>query len=180
MRIFPLILAITLLIAPAAFAQEVQDDYQSDRTLADVTAQTDDLSTLSAALEAAELGAAIGGDGPFTVFAPSNDAFDALPQGNVDALLLEDNREQLTDILTYHVVPGEYRAADLEDGQQLETLNGEILSVRIVDGTITVNGAEVVEADVEASNGVAHVISGVLLPEAPEPATGVTPEPGTN
>jgi uncharacterized surface protein with fasciclin (FAS1) repeats len=173
MRTLPLLLAVLLLVAPAAFAQEVQDDYQGDGTLLDVATQTDDLSTLVTALEAAEIGAAIGGDGPFTVFAPSNEAFDALPEGTVNALLLEDNRDQLTDILTYHVVPGEYRAADLENGQTLETLQGETLTVTIIDGRVMINGAEVVQADVDASNGVVHVISSVILPPAPEP--GITP-----
>jgi uncharacterized surface protein with fasciclin (FAS1) repeats len=173
MRNLLLLLAVLLLVAPAAFAQEVQDDYQGDGTLLDVATQTDDLSTLVTALDAAELGAAIGGDGPFTIFAPSNEAFDALPEGTVDALLLDDNRDQLTDILTYHVVPGVYRAADLQNGQTLETLQGETLSVTVIDGRVLINGAEVIQTDVEASNGVVHVVSSVILPPTPEP--GITP-----
>jgi len=164
----PLLLALLLAFAPAALAQS----YGHDKTLVDVASETEALSTLVAAVQAADLAGALSGDGPFTVFAPTNDAFAALPDGTVDALLMASNRDQLTSVLTYHVVAGEVRAADLSDGQVVETLNGESLTIRITDGTVTVNGVEVVMADVEASNGVAHVISGVLLPPAPGAAQG--------
>ncbi len=125
----------------------------------------DDLSTLVQAVTAAELVETLQGEGPFTVFAPTNEAFEALPAGTLDTLLEPDNKDQLTDILTYHVVPGEVMAADLTDGQKVETVQGEELEVAVADdGAVTINGAAVTTADVDASNGVVHVIDEVLTP----------------
>ena len=122
------------------------------------------LTTLVAAVTAADLGATLSGPGPFTVFAPPNSAFDALPAGTVDNLLKPENKGQLTSVLTYHVVPGRLSAADLRDGQMLTTVNGAQLQVRKMNGKVMVGGATVTQANVYASNGVAHVIDKVLLP----------------
>ncbi len=124
-------------------------------------------STLAAALQAAGLNTALAGSGPFTVFAPSNVAFGQLPAGTVDTLLQPANRNQLTRILTYHVVPGRITSFDLQPGQSatLTTLAGLPLQVQVgSDGSITVNGANVNLADIPVSNGVIHGIDGVLLP----------------
>ena len=136
----------------------------SSSTIVETAVATDALSTLVAAVTAADLGETLSGTGPFTVFAPTNDAFGALPAGTVDTLLEPANREKLTSVLTFHVVAGKLLAADLSDGQTLTTVQGQTLTVNVDGATVTVNGVPVVQADVEASNGVVHVISGVLLP----------------
>lgn len=135
----------------------------------DVAAGNPNFSTLVAAIQAAGLVDTLKGDGPFTVFAPTNDAFAALPAGTVDSLLLPENRDQLVNILTYHVVRGQITAGDVLGTQQsVVTLQGGVLNV---DGTVgklgtgvAVNGANVVQADVFATNGVIHAIDQVLLP----------------
>jgi uncharacterized surface protein with fasciclin (FAS1) repeats len=135
-------------------------------TITEVAAATPDLSTLVDALTTAELDDDLAGDGPFTVFAPVNSAFDALGADVVAALLQEGNRELLTDILGYHVVPGAaVESGDLTDGQTVTTLQGEELTIGVSNGDVTVNGANVVTADVEAANGVVHLVDGVLVPE---------------
>jgi transforming growth factor-beta-induced protein len=110
------------------------------------------------------------GEGPFTVFAPTDDAFSALPEGTVPALLADI--PALTDVLTYHVVPGEYMAADVVQQESLDTVQGEPLSIRVEGDAVYVNDAMVVITDVEASNGVIHVIDAVLLPPAEEEMAG--------
>ena len=122
------------------------------------------LTTLVAAVQAAGLVETLSGPGPFTVFAPPNSAFDALPAGTVATLVRPENKAQLTSILTYHVVPGRLSAADLRDGQVLTTVNGQTLTVRKTGSTVTVGGATVTQANVYATNGVAHIIDRVLMP----------------
>lgn len=133
-----------------------------------VASGDEQFSTLVSAIEAADLVETLQGEGPFTVFAPTNAAFDALPEGTLDDLLKPENKDQLTAILTYHVVPGEVMAADLEDGQKLKTVQGDELTVSIDGDVVTIEGADssaqVVTPDVSASNGVIHAIDGVLLP----------------
>ena len=106
----------------------------------------------------------LSGPGPFTVFAPPNSAFDALPTGTVASLLEPANKAKLTSVLTYHVVPGRLMAADLRDGQVLTTVNGETLTVHKSGNTVMIGDATITQADVAASNGVAHVINKVLMP----------------
>jgi transforming growth factor-beta-induced protein len=132
------------------------------RTIAQLAANTDQLSTLVAALQTANLVDALDGGGPFTVFAPVNDAFGDLPGGTVDALLANDNRPILSALLQYHVVPGTFRAAQLSDGAELVTLTGQRLAVRVEGSTVTVGGVPVVTPDVEAANGVVHLVGGVI------------------
>merc|ERR1712166_122076 len=119
--------------------------------------------TLVAALGAADLVDVLSGEGPFTVFAPTDDAFAALPDGLVTCLLEPDNKEALTSILTYHVVSGQVLSTDLTDGMTATTLQGEDVTVDLSDG-VKINDSEVISADVMTSNGVIHVIDAVLVP----------------
>lgn len=121
-------------------------------------------TTLVAAVQAAGLVETLSGSGPFTVFAPTNMAFEEVGNDKVQDLLKPENKEKLTKILTYHVVPGAIKAADLADGQKLKTVQGKELKVQIKDGKVTIDGAEVLIADVVSSNGVTHVINKVLMP----------------
>jgi len=123
-----------------------------------------DCKTLAAAVTAAGLVETLQGKGPFTVFAPTDAAFAAI-QTEVDKLLKPESKEKLSKILTYHVVSGKTMAADLKDGQELTTVEGSKLKVIVKDGKVMVGNAEVTTADIEASNGVIHVIDKVLLPK---------------
>ena len=134
------------------------------KTLVENASGASNLTTLVAAVQAAGLVETLSGPGPFTVFAPPNSAFDALPAGTVATLVRPENKAQLTSILTYHVVPGRIMAADLRDGQMLTTVNGARLTVHRMGNTVMVGDATVTQADVRASNGVAHVINKVLMP----------------
>ena len=138
-------------------------------TIVEIAAGNDAFSTLVAAVQAAGLVETLSGDGPFTVFAPTNDAFAALPDGTVEDLLLPENIETLQAILTYHVVSGELMAADVlaatEGGPaEVETVNGAALTASVVDGAVMVDEATVTSTDIVGSNGVIHVIDAVILP----------------
>lgn len=135
------------------------------KNIVENAANSTDHTTLVAAVKAADLAGTLSGAGPFTVFAPTNEAFNKLPAGTVDNLVKPENKEKLTSILTYHVVPGALKAADLTDGQKLKTVEGEELTVSVKDGKVMINGANVTIADVVSSNGVTHVIDAVLMPK---------------
>ena len=138
---------------------------EEDPTLTTLVRGSSSLTTLDAALGASGLDATLDGDGPFTVFAPNDQAFAALGDEVVAALVEPDNAALLERVLTYHVAAGAaVRSTDLSDGQTVSTVQGNDLTIGISGGTVTVNGAEVVLADVEARNGVAHIIDGVLVP----------------
>ena len=134
----------------------------SQNIVENASASTDH-TTLVAAVKAAGLAETLSGAGPFTVFAPTNAAFEKLPAGTVDNLLKPENKQQLTNVLTYHVVPGTYRAADLKDGQKLKTVQGNELTVMMKDGKVMIDGATVTAPDVQSSNGVIHVIDAVVM-----------------
>jgi uncharacterized surface protein with fasciclin (FAS1) repeats len=119
-------------------------------------------TTLVAAVEAAGLVETLSGEGPFTVFAPTDEAFAALPEGTVEGLL--EDPEALAAVLTYHVVPGAVMSGDLSDGMTATTVNGADITVTIDMGTVKINDATVTAADIETSNGVIHVIDSVILP----------------
>lgn len=123
-----------------------------------------DHTTLVSAVQAAGLVETLSGTGPFTVFAPTNAAFAKVPKATLDNLLKPEMKADLTKVLTYHVVPGAVMAADLKDGQELTTVQGQKLKVTIKDGKVMIGGSTVTIADVISSNGVTHVIDGVLLP----------------
>lgn len=126
----------------------------------------DNVTTVVTAVQAADLAETLQGPGPFTVFAPTNAAFEKLPAGTVDTLLKPENKGQLQNILKYHVVPGRYTSTDLKDGMSLKTVQGEDLMITMMNGKVMINGAAMVEtADVISSNGVTHVIDTVLTPQ---------------
>lgn len=134
--------------------------------IVDNAAKASNVTTLVAAVKAAGLVETLKGAGPFTVFAPTDAAFAKLPAGTVDTLVMPENKAQLTNILTYHVVPGRYTAADMKDGQTLTTVQGETLTVKKSGTSVMINGSAMVEtADVISSNGVTHVIDSVLMPQ---------------
>ena len=132
-------------------------------TIVDVAVANGSFNTLVAAVTAAGLGETLSSPGPFTVFAPTDDAFAALPEGLVDCLLLPENVDALSGILTYHVVAGTVMSTDLTDGP-VATVQGEEVTVDLTDGVVLNDGPTVVIADVPASNGVIHAIDGVLVP----------------
>jgi uncharacterized surface protein with fasciclin (FAS1) repeats len=154
-----MLIAAGTALALAAPTAALADD------ILDIAAGAGAFETLVAAVQAAGLEETLRGEGPFTVFAPTDEAFAALPEGTVASLLEEENRDQLVAILTYHVVPGAILSSDIA-GQQLEveTVNGASLSVDAGE-RVRVDDAWVIQADVEASNGVIHVINQVVLPE---------------
>jgi uncharacterized surface protein with fasciclin (FAS1) repeats len=121
-------------------------------------------TTLVAAVKQGGLVETLKGAGPFTVFAPTNTAFDAIPKSTLESLMKDENKYKLKNILTYHVVPGAVKASALKDGQKLKTVQGEELIVKVKDGKVWINDAEVTTADVISSNGVTHVINKVLMP----------------
>lgn len=164
-------LKITLLAFAAVtiFAMAPMSDTQTEldhnhHNIVEIASDTEQLSTLVAAVQAAGLVETLSGEGPFTVFAPTNAAFDALPDGTVESLLEPENRDQLIKILTYHVVSGEVMSGDLSDGMQAETVQGSTITVDISSYGVKINDASVETADVEASNGVVHIIDSVLMP----------------
>jgi uncharacterized surface protein with fasciclin (FAS1) repeats len=141
---------------------ETATEETSVGTIVEVAIGAGNFSTLVAAVTAADLVGTLSGAGPFTVFAPTDEAFAALPAGVLDALLLPENKATLAKILTYHVVSGQVMAADVTDGD-VATVEGQTIKLSTMDG-VTVNGAKVVAADVAASNGVIHAIDAVILP----------------
>lgn len=137
----------------------------ASKDIVDVAASNDDFSTLVAAVKAADLVPALKGEGPFTVFAPNNAAFDNLPDGTVDTLLMPENKAQLQNLLKYHVVPAKVMAGDIAEGTtEVETLQGETIIVEKSETGVTIDGANVIAADIGTSNGVIHVIDAVVMP----------------
>ncbi|MDU8943883.1 fasciclin domain-containing protein [Ovoidimarina sediminis] len=151
-------LTAATMISGAAFAGGHSKD------IVDTAVEAGSFSTLVAAVEAAGLVETLKGEGPFTVFAPTDEAFAALPEGTVEELLKPENRDQLTAILTYHVVPGKVMSTDLSNGMEAATVQGSDVTI-MTEGGVTVEEANVVTADIETSNGVIHVIDQVILPE---------------
>lgn len=142
-----------------------------DKTIVQNAVQASSVTTLVKAVQAAGLDGTLSGAGPFTVFAPTNAAFDKLPKGALDGLLKPESKDKLAGVLKYHVIAGRLLAQDLKDGQELTTVNGQKLKVTVKDGKVMVsNGtdapATVQIPDVISSNGVTHVIDGVVLPKA--------------
>ncbi|NOI02605.1 fasciclin domain-containing protein [Vibrio kanaloae] len=155
------VLFVTLLFT--AFAQA--NHHEMKRDIVDVAAENGSFTTLVAAVKAAGLVETLKGDGPFTVFAPTDEAFAALPEGTVDMLLKPENKDKLVAVLTYHVVPGKIMATEVMKLNSAETVQGEAVMIAIDDGNVMINNAKVTMPDVEASNGVIHVIDKVLLPK---------------
>jgi uncharacterized surface protein with fasciclin (FAS1) repeats len=146
----------TTLLTPTLSASE-------EKTIVGVAAGAGQFNTLVAAVKAAGLVDTLSGKGPFTVFAPTDEAFAKLPAGTVDSLLKPENKDKLSAILTYHVLAGKVMAADVKT-MSAKTVNGKEVAIKVDAGKVTVGGASVVKTDVAASNGVIHVIDTVLLP----------------
>ncbi|NRB00114.1 MAG: fasciclin domain-containing protein [Rhodobacteraceae bacterium] len=149
--------AATLALSSTAFAGSM------DKDIVDTAVGAGSFGTLVAAVQAAGLVETLKGDGPFTVFAPTDEAFAALPEGTVESLLLPENKEQLTAILTYHVVPGKVMSGDLTNNMMAATVEGSDVTI-MTEGGVMVQDANVVTADIETSNGVIHVIDKVIIP----------------
>ena len=132
-------------------------------TIVEIAAGNPDFSTLVKAVKAAELTGTLSGKGPFTVFAPTNEAFAALPKGTLEKLLKPENRDELRKVLTYHVVSGDLMAKNLRSGK-VATVEGRSVAVQVQSKSVSVNDAKVVKADIDAKNGVIHVIDRILLP----------------
>jgi len=160
----------TTAAAEETMAEETTEAAKAEEpgTIVDVAVGNEDFSTLVAAVQAAGLAETLSGDGPFTVFAPTNDAFAALPAGLLEALLLPENKDTLVKILTYHVVPGEV-TSDMVTAGDVATVEGQNVTIT-TDGGVKVNGANVIATDVMASNGVIHVIDAVIVPPDVDPA----------
>ncbi len=155
-------IALTSVAALSTASMAFAEGHSKD--IVDTAVEAGSFTTLVAAVEAAGLVETLKGEGPFTVFAPTDEAFAALPEGTVESLLLQENKDQLVAILTYHVVAGKVMSTDLTNEMMAPTVQGSELTI-MTEGGVTVNGANVVTADIEASNGVIHVIDAVLLPE---------------
>jgi uncharacterized surface protein with fasciclin (FAS1) repeats len=134
------------------------------KDLVDVASEAGSFNTLVAAVKAAGLVETLKGDGPYTVFAPTDEAFAKLPKGTVENLLKPENREQLKAILTYHVVPGKLKAEQVVKLSEAKTAQGQSVSIKTSDGAVLVDDARVVKTDIKASNGVIHVIDSVIIP----------------
>lgn len=154
-RTFIALTAATALLSTAAYA--------ADKDIVDTAVDAGNFTTLVAAVQAAGLVETLKGEGPFTVFAPTDAAFAALPAGTVEDLLKPENKDKLTAILTYHVVPGKVMSGDLSEGQKAATVQGSEVTITL-DGGAKVDGAVISTADIEASNGVIHVIDSVIMP----------------
>lgn len=135
---------------------------ESEQNIVDIASSADSFTTLTAALEAAGLVTVLEGEGPFTVFAPTDEAFAALPEGTLENLLKPENKDKLVKILTYHVVSGAVMSGDLKAGN-VTTVEGSDVKIKLGD-MVKVNDAKVVKADIKASNGVIHVIDKVIIP----------------
>ena len=152
-------------VIDAVLLPPAEDAAMETNTIVDIAVADGRFTTLVAALGAAELVETLSGEGPFTVFAPTDDAFAALPAGTLDSLLLPENKQQLTDILLYHVVSGKVMAADVVTLTSATTVLGKDVTITVKDGNVFLNDTvQVIITDIEASNGVIHVIDAVLLP----------------
>lgn len=152
--------AASLLLPIAAHAETPA---KPTKTVVEIAVGNDDFSTLVAAVKAADLVDALSAEGPFTIFAPTNAAFEALPEGTVETLLKPENKEKLQAILKYHVVAGKVMAADVSAGE-VTTLNGAKATITVKDGKVKIDKANVIKTDIVGTNGVIHVIDAVILP----------------
>ncbi|WP_299480305.1 fasciclin domain-containing protein [uncultured Roseibium sp.] len=160
MKLIQKLVFALLLVLPLSAAKAGEKD------IVDTAVSAGSFNTLVAAVQAAGLVDTLKGEGPFTVFAPTDEAFAALPEGTVENLLKPENKDQLVAILTYHVVPGKVMSSDIAGKKaEVASVQGSEISVDATDG-VKVDGAKVVTADIEASNGVIHVIDAVILPQS--------------
>ncbi len=153
-----LTLAVVLGASAIAGAEEKKD-------IVDTAVGAGSFKTLVAAVTAADLVETLKGKGPFTVFAPTDEAFAKLPEGTVESLLKPENKKKLVAVLTYHVVPGKLMAKDVVKLTEAKTVQGSSVKIAVKEGKVSVDGANVVKTDIETSNGVIHVIDAVILPQ---------------
>jgi uncharacterized surface protein with fasciclin (FAS1) repeats len=165
-RSLPLAMASLIVVGFSASLSAVAGEYgaRKSKDIVETAVSAGQFNTLAAALDAAGLVETLQGEGPFTVFAPTDEAFARLPEGTVETLLKPENRDQLISVLTYHVVPGEVMAADVVKLSEATTVNGSNIDIAVVGEQVRINDATVVAADIAASNGVIHVIDTVILP----------------
>jgi uncharacterized surface protein with fasciclin (FAS1) repeats len=159
-KILSVIVLAVFLSATALIASS-----HSKKDIVDTAVGAGSFNTLVAAVQAADLVDTLKSEGPFTVFAPTDDAFAKLPEGTVEDLLKPENKDKLKSILTYHVVSGKYMAKDVATMKMADTVNGQSVMISMDAGTVMVDKAKVVQADIECSNGVIHVIDSVILPK---------------
>ena len=167
MKIFNIVIISVLLVsAPVLLlAGSYGSKSKVSMDIVDTAISARSFNTLVAALEAADLVDVLRGDGPFTVFAPTDDAFAKLPEGTLENLLKPENKAKLQSILTYHVVPGRYMAADVIKMSSAKTVNGQSFTISKSYGNAMVDNAKITKTDIDASNGVIHVIDSVILPK---------------
>jgi len=158
-------LAVTLLLFGAVHPAHAGSCGSKTSDIVDTAVAAGSFNTLVAAVKAADLGETLKGDGPFTVFAPTDEAFAKLPEGTLESLLKPENKAQLQAILTYHVVPGNVLASDVVGLDSAKTVNGQSLSINVKGDSVMVDSAKVVSTDISCSNGVIHVIDSVVLPK---------------
>jgi uncharacterized surface protein with fasciclin (FAS1) repeats len=159
------LMIVALFLGTTALAGN-HPDKKEKADIVDLAVSTEALSTLVTAVKAGGLVETLKGDGPFTVFAPTNEAFAALPEGTLESLLKPENKDMLVRILTYHVVSGKVKSTDLSDGMTAATVQGSDVKVMISKKGVMINDAKVTSADIMASNGVVHVIDKVIMPPA--------------
>ncbi|MGF1744431.1 fasciclin domain-containing protein [Vibrio minamisatsumaniensis] len=157
---------ITLMVTTLFFTAFAHANHHGmKKDIVDVAVENGSFNTLVTAVKAAGLVETLKGEGPFTVFAPTDEAFAKLPDGTIDMLLKPENKDKLIAVLTYHVVSGKVMAADVMKIDRADTLQGQAVMVSTNDGTVMINNAKVIAADVKENNGVIHVIDTVLLPK---------------
>lgn len=161
---FKLLIAAQFVLVAAQATAGHHEEKAASMDIVDTAVAAGQFKTLAAALQAADLVDTLKGDGPFTVFAPTDAAFAKLPAGTVESLLKPENRDQLVAILTYHVVPGKVKAADVVKLSEAKTVNGQDVDITVADNGVQINNAKVIKVDIGASNGVIHVIDTVIIP----------------
>jgi uncharacterized surface protein with fasciclin (FAS1) repeats len=160
------VIMLAMLVVASSFTPKTTSVHETkiDADIVDLAVSQDFLSTLVAAVKAGDLVDVLKSDGPFTVFAPTNEAFAKLPAGTVENLLKPENKDKLVAVLTYHVVAGKVMSGDLKNGMKAKTVQGSEITVTLKDGKAMINNATVTAADIIADNGVVHVIDTVILP----------------
>ena len=159
------VISVMAIVAVALLSVSALARPAASKDIVDTAVAAGSFKTLAAALQAAGLVDTLKGAGPYTVFAPTDDAFAKLPAGTVDELLKPENKEKLVAILTYHVVPGDVMAAKVMKMSSAKTVNGQAVTISTKGGTVMIDNAKVVKADIACSNGVIHVIDTVLMPK---------------
>ncbi|WP_409439797.1 fasciclin domain-containing protein [Psychromonas sp. GE-S-Ul-11] len=160
------ITTLSILVASFTFTSVAQAAHHgTHKDIVEVASENGSFTTLVAAVKAAGLVDTLKGEGPFTVFAPTDDAFSKLPEGTVEMLLKPENKDKLVAVLTYHVVPGKVTASEVVKIDSAKTVQGQSVMIKVNDDKVMVNNAHVVIADVEASNGIIHAVDTVLMPK---------------